>query len=201
MHNNLFYVIVAILVLQYILDTFLNYLNAKNFGNPLPDELKNVFDQDEYQKSQDYKKTNYRFGILTSTFSLLLTLAFLNFGGFEWVDQIARQVTDNDILIALIFFGVIMIGSSILTTPFSYYRTFVIEEKFGFNNSTFKLFILDKIKGLADDVAHRWWNTGRGHVVLSMGWKQFLDLCLGDRSGFFNFHESLLQQIDRAFVQ
>lgn len=125
----------------------MNYLNAKRYGDPVPEELADVFDEEEYRKSQDYKRTNYRFGLLTSTFSVLLTLTFLIFGGFEWVDQFARSISKNPIFTALIFFGIVMIGSSILTTPFSYYRTFVIEEKFGFNKSTLKLFILDKIKG------------------------------------------------------
>ncbi|MGI9551181.1 MAG: M48 family metallopeptidase [Aurantibacter sp.] len=145
--SNLFYIIIAILILQFILETVLNYLNAKSYNDPVPEELADVFDKEEYQKSQDYKKTNYRFGLLTSAFSVSLTLAFLIFGGFEWVDQIARGFSEHPIVIALIFFGIVMIGSSILTTPFSYYRTFVIEEKFGFNKSTLKLFIIDKIKG------------------------------------------------------
>tara|TARA_R110002050_G_scaffold118625_1_gene236080 strand:- start:6563 stop:7858 length:1296 start_codon:yes stop_codon:yes gene_type:complete len=143
----LFYIIIGILTLQFFIDTFLDYLNAKQYKNMLPIELSDVFDAEEYQKSQDYKKTNYRFGLLTSTFSFVLTISFLIFGGFEWVDTIARSVTNNPIPIALIFFGIIMIGSDLITTPFSYYSTFVIEEKFGFNKSTKKLFFLDKIKG------------------------------------------------------
>src|SRR5690606_28559370 len=75
------------------------------------------------------------------------TLAFLFFDGFELVDNIARNFSDNPIMIALIFFGIIMIGSDIITTPFSYYSTFVIEEKFGFNKTTLKTFVLDTIKG------------------------------------------------------
>ncbi|MEO9891250.1 M48 family metallopeptidase [Aurantibacter sp.] len=130
-----------------MLETVMNYLNAKHFSDPVPNELADVFDEEEYRKSQDYKQTNYKFGLLSSTFSLLLTLTFLLFGGFEWVDELARSMSNQPIVIALIFFGIIMIGSSIITTPFSYYQTFVIEEKFGFNKSTPKLFILDKIKG------------------------------------------------------
>ena len=145
--KTLFYIIIAILILQFIIETVLDYLNAQHFRDPVPEELQDVFDAEEYRKSQDYKRTNYRFGLFTSTFSLVLTLAFLIFGGFEWVDSIARSITDNPVLMALIFFGIIMIGSDILTTPFSYYQTFVIEEKFGFNKSTKKLFFLDKIKG------------------------------------------------------
>ena len=135
------------MVAQFLLETILDYFNARHYGDPVPEELNDVFDAEEYQKSQNYKKTNYRFGLITSTFSLLLTLGFLILGGFGWIDSIARGITDNDILIALIFFGIIMIGSDIITTPFSYYATFVIEEKFGFNKTTKKTFFFDKLKG------------------------------------------------------
>jgi len=145
--NNLFYLIIAIILLQFVVETIIDYLNAKHFEDEIPTELADVFDVEEYKKSQQYKKTNYKFGLLSSAFSLLLTLGFLYFGGFEWVDSIARNYTDNSILIALIFFGIIMIGSSIISMPLSYYNTFVIEEKFGFNKTTKKLFFLDKIKG------------------------------------------------------
>ena len=145
--NSLFYIIITILVAQFIIETVLDYLNAKRYGHPVPDELNDVFNAEEYKKSQAYKMINYRFGILTSTFSLLLTLGFLILGGFEWVDQMARSITDNPILIALLFFGSIMIGSDIVTLPFSYYSTFVIEEKFGFNKTTRGTFFMDKLKG------------------------------------------------------
>ena len=146
-HTTLFYIIIAILVLEFIIETTLDYLNSKRYKDPVPQDLQDVFDMGEYQKSQDYKMTNYRFGLLTSGFSLLLTLGFLFFGGFEWLDEIARSVSDNSIVIALVFFAGIMIGSDILTTPFGYYRTFVIEEKFGFNKTTKTTFFLDKLKG------------------------------------------------------
>lgn len=145
--NILFYAIIIILTAQFILETVLDYLNAKRYHHPVPDELSDVFNPEEYAKSQAYKKTNYRFGLLTSTFSILLTLGFLIFGGFEWVDQIARNLTENPIITALLFFGIIMIGSDIVTFPFSYYATFVIEEKFGFNKTTKGTFFMDKMKG------------------------------------------------------
>ncbi|MGB5662884.1 M48 family metallopeptidase [Eudoraea sp.] len=143
----LFYTIIAIIVLQFLMETVLDYLNSRKFQDPIPEELQDVFDNKEYLKSQAYKKDNYNLGILSSTFSIVLTLGFLIFGGFEWIDLLARNITENPILMALLFFGIIMIGSDIITTPFSYYQTFVIEEKYGFNKSTRKLFFLDKIKG------------------------------------------------------
>ncbi|SDB46735.1 STE24 endopeptidase [Flavobacteriaceae bacterium MAR_2010_188] len=146
--QTLFYIIVAILIIKFLLDKYIDALNAKKYNDPLPKELEDVYDEDEYLKSQKYKAANYRFGLLTSTFSLVLTLIFLFLDGFEYVDDIARSYSDNPIIVALIFFGIIMIGSDLITTPFSYYQTFVIEEKFGFNKTTKKTFVLDKLKGL-----------------------------------------------------
>ncbi|AYN68522.1 M48 family peptidase [Euzebyella marina] len=145
--NILFYVIIAILVFQFVLETTLDYLNARHYSDPIPDDLGDVFDEKEYLKSQDYKKTNYKFGLFTSSFSLLLTLGFLSFGGFEMVDQYVRSITEEPIFMALLFFGIIMIGNDLITLPFSYYSTFIIEERFGFNKTSKKLFFFDKLKG------------------------------------------------------
>lgn len=145
--NTLSYVIIAILVFQFLVETLLDFLNAKKYGNPIPQALEDVFDPDEYRKSQEYQKTNYRFGLLSSSFSITVTLAFILFGGFEWADQLARNISSNTIAITLVFFGIITIGSDILSTPFAYYQTFVIEARFGFNKSTHSLFITDKLKG------------------------------------------------------
>ncbi|TYA53861.1 M48 family metallopeptidase [Formosa maritima] len=145
--TTLFYIIIAIIIVNFIIDKILDALNAKHFNDEVPLELQDVYDETEYKKSQAYKKTNYKFGLLTSTFSIVLTLAFLVFDGFEFIDNIARNYSENSIVIALIFFGIIMIGSDILSTPFSYYKTFFIEERFGFNKTTKKIFVMDKIKG------------------------------------------------------
>jgi STE24 endopeptidase len=146
--TTLFYIIIAIILINFFKDKIINALNAKHYNDPIPSELDDVFDEDEYKKSQAYKLANYNFGLWSSAFSLILTLGFLIFDGFEYVDNFARQYSNNEIIVGLIFFGVIMIASDILTTPFSYYKTFVIEERFGFNKTTKKTFILDKIKGL-----------------------------------------------------
>ncbi len=145
--TTLFTIIFVILIVQFIIETILNHLNAKKFSDPIPEELGDVFNENEYLKSQAYKKTNYRFGLISSSFSLVLTLGFLWFGGFDWVDKIALEISENIILRALFFFGIIMFGSDLLTTPFSWYQIFVIEEKYGFNKTTVRTFLTDKIKG------------------------------------------------------
>ncbi len=147
--ETLFYIIISIIIIDFVIDKILDTLNARHFDDPVPSELADVYDEKEYEKSQRYKKERFKFGLITSTFTVLLTLGFIIFDGFAWVDQVARSITDNSILIALIFFGIIMLGSDILMTPFSWYSTFVIEEKYGFNKTTRKTFLLDKLKGLA----------------------------------------------------
>ncbi|WP_299681245.1 M48 family metallopeptidase [uncultured Dokdonia sp.] len=147
--QTLFYGIIAILVIGYVVDFVMGYLNAKHFNDPIPEALKDVYNEEEYLKSQAYKRTKDRFGTYTATFSLLLMLAFFFFDGFAIVDQWARSFTDHPIGVALIFFGIIMLASDILTTPFSYYNTFVIEEKFGFNKMKPITFFMDKLKGWA----------------------------------------------------
>ena len=145
--STLFYLFVLILSIRFLIDTLLGALNAKRFQDKIPSELSDVYDEVAYKKSQEYKKTNEQFSTKTSLFSIALTLSFFFLDGFKYVDDFARSYTENSILVALLFFGVIMIGSEIMTTPFSYYKTFVIEEKFGFNTSTKKLFWTDKLKG------------------------------------------------------
>ena len=146
--STLFNILITILLIKFVIDSVLNHLNAKHFNDALPNDVSDVYEINEYQQSQSYKKTNHNFSKITSLFSLITTLLFFFFNGFSIVDEIARGFSNNIIIITLIFFGIIIIGSDIISIPFSLYRTFVIEEKFGFNKSTKKLFFLDKIKGL-----------------------------------------------------
>ena len=93
----LFYFIIAIIIVNFIKDKILNALNAKHFNDELPIDLKDVYDE------KDYKKTNYKFGIITSSFSIILTIGFLLLDGFEFVDNLARSLSSNPIIIALVF--------------------------------------------------------------------------------------------------
>ncbi|NKI32841.1 M48 family metallopeptidase [Croceivirga thetidis] len=145
--TTLFYLIIGILLFQFIMDTWLDYLNAKKFGEPVPEVLNDIFNSDDYQKSQAYKRENYQFGLLSDSFSTVLTLCFLLFGGFEFIDQLVRGLSDNRIVQALLFFGILGFGSNLIGLPFSYYQTFVIEEKYGFNKTSKSTFVQDLIKG------------------------------------------------------
>ena len=146
--STLFNILITILLIKFVIDSVLNHLNAKHFNDTLPNDVSDVYEINEYQKSQTYKRTNHNFSKITSLFSLITTLLFFFFNGFFIVDEIARGFSNNIIIITLIFFGIIIVGSDIISIPFSLYKTFVIEEKFGFNKTTKKIFFLDKIKGL-----------------------------------------------------
>ncbi len=147
MVQTIFYIIIAIILFDYILERVLDYLNSTYWSNELPAELEGIYDADKYKKSQDYEKVTTRFSIFTSSLSLIVLLMLLLTGGFAWLDNIVRQYTQNPIWMAILFFGIFALAADILSTPLSIYSTFVIEEKFGFNKTTIKTFILDKLKG------------------------------------------------------
>ena len=140
-------IIVIISIISYVFDQALDYINLKAQRKDIPEEIASFYDSDKYLKSLDYHRDQSKFGFLTSAFSFLLSLSMLLLGGFGWLDGVLRPHLANNILLALAFFGTIMIASDLLTLPFQWYSTFVIEEKYGFNKTTVKTFILDKLKG------------------------------------------------------
>ena len=145
--TTIFWIIIGILVVDFIVERFLDYLNTTRWSDILPAELNGIYDEEKYRQQQIYSKTNHRFGMLTSSFSFMLILLMFFFQGFALVNNWALVVTDSPVWSALIFFGILLLASDILTTPFSLYDTFVIEEKFGFNKTTIKTYLLDKLKG------------------------------------------------------
>jgi len=145
--DTIFTLIVGLILLEYFISRFFDYLNSRYWSENLPREVEGIYDAGEYRRSQKYIKTNTRFSTLTDTFSLALLLLMLLFKGFAWLDDLIRAFTDNSILIALIFFGILGLVSDLLNTPFSLYSTFVIEERFGFNKTTPLTFVKDKLKG------------------------------------------------------
>jgi len=142
-----FYLILAILIVDFLLERVLEYLNTTRWSDALPDELKGIYDEERYRKSQRYLKEKQHFSWVIDSVTFVAMVAILCLGGFVWLDDLLRRITENPILLALLFFGIIGFISSLVMTPFELYGTFVIEEKFGFNTTTMKTFILDKLKG------------------------------------------------------
>jgi STE24 endopeptidase len=147
MSQLLFYIIIGLLVVDFIFERFLEYLNSTRWSDMLPEEVKGIYDEEKYRRQQNYEKVNHRFSLVSSSFSFVLVLAMFLTGGFAYVNTLALSISAHPILTALIFFGILMLASDIINTPFSVYDTFVIEEKFGFNKTTPRTFVLDKLKG------------------------------------------------------
>jgi len=147
MAQLLFSIIIVILVADFVLERYLAFLNIKQSGKELPELLRDIYDIEKYTKQQDYFRTNSRFGMLTSSFSFVIILLMLIFNGFAWVDGLVQQHVQSPIWTPIIFFGILYFANDILSIPFDLYDTFVIEQKFGFNKVTPKLFVLDKLKG------------------------------------------------------
>lgn len=148
MENTLFFIIIGIVVFDFVVERLLDYLNAKRWSYKLPKLVADVYEPDEYKKSQAYGKVNHRFVMITSIFSFVLILIMLFIDGFALVDSWVSAASSHYIIISLVFFAIIGLASELLTLPFDIYDTFVIEEQFGFNKTTVRTYVLDKIKGL-----------------------------------------------------
>ena len=136
---------------EYLLNLIVDAKNVRHLRTDLPEEFSDYYDREKYRKSQEYLKENTRFGFITDSITTPVTIVFILFGGFNLIDQLARSFDLGMIPTGLIFAGVLMIASQIVAIPFSIYSTFVIEEKYGFNKTTPKTFVLDILKswGLA----------------------------------------------------
>ncbi|PWJ44491.1 M48 family metallopeptidase [Sediminitomix flava] len=147
MEQTILYVILGILTVEFLLERTLGYLNKKNTKAQLPSELSEIYDEDKYEEFIRYSKAKDQLGNISSIFSFIVTILML-VKGFAWINDYVTSFGLNPMWTSLAFFGVIGLGSTIISLPFDWYATFVIEEKFGFNKTTVKTFILDKIKGL-----------------------------------------------------
>jgi STE24 endopeptidase len=146
--NSYLVVILLILIIHYLLDLVSDWLNVRHVSTELPEEFKDYYDAEKYRQSQNYLREGTRFGICVDTFQTLIIIVFVLVGGFNFVDRIAINLGHGPILTGLIFAGILIFANKILNLPFSLYDTFVIEEKYGFNKTTPKTYVLDSIKSL-----------------------------------------------------
>ncbi|MEA3463116.1 MAG: M48 family metallopeptidase [Bacteroidota bacterium] len=147
MYNTVFVLLIAVLVFGYVLERILDKLNLDHTIPVLPDELAGIFDAGEYKKSQMYKRDNTRFSFVSSSVSFVLMLFLFIFGVFGWYDGLIDGISRHYIIHVLVFFGTFALAGDLLTTPFDLYNTFVLEERYGFNRTTPRTYILDKLKG------------------------------------------------------
>jgi len=145
--ENWLYLIIGLVVFNYLFSTILDFVNGKNWRTEIPPVMKDYYDEDKYLKAKNYSKEKGKVTLISSTLSTLITLLFLVFEGYGWLDNFISFYYDIPYLKSGIFFLALFILSDFISIPFSCYNTFVIEEKYGFNKTTVKTFVLDKIKG------------------------------------------------------
>jgi len=148
MDNSTAIFIVIALFALWNLDFISSLLNLKALDPKLPDEFKGIYNDEKYAKSQEYTRVSERYSIITATYSLMVLLAFWFTGGFGMLDTWLRDFGWNETITGIIFIGILFLGNTLANLPFQIYDTFGIEEKFGFNKTTPKTFIIDQVKGM-----------------------------------------------------
>lgn len=146
--NAFSYIIIAALFIDFTIGLTADLLNLKALKLEPPEELRGIYGQEEYRKSQQYTITQTKFGFITGIFNLVLLLVFWFAGGFNWLDIAIREGDFPFLVNGLIYIGVLYLAHSLISLPFSIYDTFVIEERFGFNKTTPGVFVMDRIKGM-----------------------------------------------------
>jgi STE24 endopeptidase len=146
--NTIAIIILAAIIFDYGLNGLADYLNLTMLRNDLPEAFRGVYDSDRYRKSQQYLKVNTRFGWNTATFDVAVILIFWFAKGFPLLDEWVRSFNFGPVITGLIYMAVLLVFKGVLSLPFSLYATFVIEERFGFNQTTWTTFVMDLAKGL-----------------------------------------------------
>jgi len=146
--QSVLFIFIGLTIFNFLFTTVLEYLNDKNWNESIPNDLEGFYDSDKYQKAKNYKIERGKISLLNSSISFVITLLMLFFFGFGLISEYAVSFSDSVILQSCIFFMIFHLLTTFLGMPFSYYSTFFIEEKYGFNKTTLKTFIVDKIKGL-----------------------------------------------------
>ena len=146
--NFIAIIILCTIGVDFILNLTADGLNLKHLRSELPRAFEGVYDPQRYRKSQKYLKVNTKFGWITSAFNLCLILVFWFAGGFPLLDKWVRSFELGPVPSGLVYIGVLVLLKSALSLPFNLYSTFVIEERFGFNQTTWRTYVMDLAKGL-----------------------------------------------------
>ena len=144
----IFFIIVVFLCLDFVLERVLESLNSKHMSPVLPDSLKGIYEEKEYRRFQSYKRENGRLDSWSSGVGFVVMIVFLVAGGFGWYNSWVVSLTDSVVWQTILFVVGLSVVSSVLDIPFDYYATFRIEEKYGFNKTTRRVYWLDTVKEL-----------------------------------------------------
>ncbi len=145
--SNWLYLIIGLLIFGFIFEKILDFINTRNWKKEIPLSVANYYDRQKYEKARLYHKEKGKIALFQSIIGFCITLFALVFGWFGMLDNLIGDFAENPFYKASVFFVIIFLISEILSLPFSLFNTFVIEEKYGFNKTTIKTYVLDKIKG------------------------------------------------------
>ena len=185
--NFIAIIILCAIAVDFTLNLVADGLNLKHLKGDLPQVFRDVYDADRYRQSQQYLKINTQFGWITAAFNLLLMLVFWFAKGFPLLDQWVRSFQLGPVLTGLVYMGLLLFCRAVLSLPFRIYATFGIEARFGFNTTTWKIYLTDLIKGLLLALllgtpllaailaffqyagAHAWWYCWLGVTIYMLG--------------------------------
>jgi len=142
------YIFIFLIIFNFSFSSILDYINDKNWNDEIPESLKDYYDKERYLKAKEYKKARGKISLISSLISIVITLAILMSGFYGIVSDYIFEIYSSSFLHSGFFFLFFYLINLFVSIPISYYSTFVIEEKFGFNKTTNKIFIIDLIKGL-----------------------------------------------------
>ena len=152
-----FFIIISLVVFNYLFSNILDYVNHRNWKDEIPNELKDFYNKEKYKTAKDYALNKNKIGLFSSSISFIFIMTLLLFNGYGFIDQLVSSDNlkswlpfdiDSSFAQSGLFFLILFILNSIISIPFSYYNTFIIEEKFGFNKTTKYTFFLDILKSL-----------------------------------------------------
>ena len=140
--------IIGLVAVMYGIELFITLVNYARRKQPIPANARHIYDKERYTQWLNYSLETLRLGVIGSSITTTITLILLGSGAFGWLERLTGQWFNHPILETLGFLGVLMLAGLLLSLPFDYYTTFVIEEKYGFNKTSHKTFWLDFIKNL-----------------------------------------------------
>jgi STE24 endopeptidase len=114
----------------------------------VPELYKEFITEERFLKSKEYSTTKFHFNNISNCITVIIFLATIYSGLLNLVDVFFTSLIHSELVRGLIFYGLVYIASTIISLPFSYYSHFVIEEKYGFNRQTVKVWLLDMVKGI-----------------------------------------------------
>jgi STE24 endopeptidase len=148
METNVRVLIYVLIIGVFLFEMWLDHLNYTNRNAEIPEEVNDIYEKEKYQEWLQYTMENHRFSNIVSMVSTAVFVLLLALGGFSLIEEWSKSITSNSYLQVLVFLGIYYLVNFVIGLPFSYYRTFSIEQRYGFNKTTKKIFVVDKIKSI-----------------------------------------------------